>query len=293
MIAGMFTKAGWRVEISSRHETVHPRFAEALGPAKFTNRITGQCDILLLYASDMVFDFHKDEFAVFERIQADRRVMALTYKLGKAGQVAWTKGWDRYLFLSSAMAEQFAQREPDRDRVVLAPPVDLTDFYKVQPDYGGRPRLVRHSSQGDKKYPGDIGDIIRACRQAEFHFMPPPASLNGAPNIQTWPENSRPVAEFLAGGNCFWYLLPPDYTEQGPRVIVEAMAAGLPVIAENRDGAADRVTPETGWLIDSHEEAIEIINRFTPGELEQKGIAARERAKECFGELLWAYAIKG
>ena len=102
-----------------------------------------------------------------------------------------------------------------------------------------------------------------------------------------------PVAEFLGKGNVFWYLLPDGYTDQGPRVIVEAMAAGLAVIAENRDGPADRVTTSTGWKLDSHAEVIELINSLTPDILAEKGAAARERAESQFVAESWYEQIAG
>ena len=87
--------------------------------------------------------------------------------------------------------------------------------------------------------------------------------------------------------------MPAGYTDQGPRVIVEAMAAGLPAIAENRDGAADRVTDETGWLLDSHDEAVDLIRGLTPEILATKGAAARTRALAAFDKWKWYYVIKG
>lgn len=76
-------------------------------------------------------------------------------------------------------------------------------------------------------------------------------------------------------------------------MIVEAMAAGLPVICESRDGPADRVTTETGWKLDSHAEAAELINSLTPEILAEKGRAARERAKTEFVKEKWFNEIKG
>jgi len=127
-----------------------------------------------------------------------------------------------------------------------------------------------------------------------FFFMPRPSTLlpcgrhlDGGSVVSYYEENGLPVPQFLEGMACFWYLLPPDYTDQGPRVIVEAMAAGLPVIAENRDGAKDRLTPETGWLVDSHADVAGIINSLTPEVLREKGLAARERAKTEFCKERW------
>jgi len=307
-IAGLFVKNNWRVEICPPPEGLSPDVAAALpAEAEITNHLSRPCDVLLLYASDMVFGFDDSLFEVFNRLEAGRKVMALTYKIGKAGEVPWTSNWDKYLFLSTSLETGFLKKI---DRLnsgssyyapatqVLAPCVDLEPFLAVQPKIviydGGVIRIMRHSSQGDKKYPPDLADIMRKCN-ARFYLMPGPSGYETRENWALCPPQRDPagVANFLIAGDCFWYLLPAGYTDQGPRVIVEAMAAGLPVIAENRDGAADRVTPETGWLIDSHEEAVEIINSLTPEILAAKGKAARQRAIDEFNPDKWFDAISG
>ena len=302
-IARLFVKNNWRVEISPP-EPLNPSVAAQLPPeAVVTNHLSRPCDVLLLYASDLVFGFDDPKYRIFEGLQAGRKVMALTYKIGKAGEVPWTKGWDRYLFLSSALRDGFQAKVGQAvfASSVLAPCVELEPFLAITPDYeqsaiGNRQssiHIVRHSSQGDKKYPMSILQIM-AETKARYSFMPKPGFLSdrsGRSDWSDWSDDPETIAAFLASGNCFWYLLPDGYTDQGPRVIVEAMAAGLPVIAENRDGAKDRVTPETGWLIDSHEKTIELINRLTPAILAEKGRAARRRAIEEFKPEKWFRAI--
>jgi glycosyltransferase involved in cell wall biosynthesis len=73
------------------------------------------------------------------------------------------------------------------------------------------------------------------------------------------------------------------------------MAAGLPVIADNRYGAKDRVTTETGWLIEGQEEIAPLIKEIALdlSVLERKGKAARERAKQEFVADRWLDAIVG
>ncbi|UCE36668.1 MAG: glycosyltransferase, partial [Thermoplasmata archaeon] len=144
------------------------------------------------------------------------------------------------------------------------------------------------------KFPPDIVDICKKS-PAHFFFMPGPSWMKIDRNISISPYQCKTekVAEFLGKGNCFWYLLPAGYTDQGPRVIVEAMAAGLPVIAENRDGAKDRVTTETGWLIDKHDEIVDLLHSIEFEDLRQKGIAARRRAIENFKPGLWYEKITG
>lgn len=328
-IARLFIKNNWQVEISPP-DPLNPAVAAQLPPeAVVTNHLSRPCDVLLLYASDLVFSFDQERFRIFEDLRADRKVMALTYKIGKAGEVPWTKGWDKYLFLSTTLRDQFQAKFPNGvfKSEVLAPCVDLEPFLAVTPDYEqtsqrtedrGRKaengpssvirhpssiiHLVRHSSQGDKKYPPDLGLIMERTK-ASYSFMPGPSFLTAENRIQKteYRDDPKDVTAFLAQGNCFWYLLPEGYTDQGPRVIVEAMAAGLPVIAENRDGARDRVGPgtgspavcEAGWLLDSHEQAIALINGLTPDVLAEKGRAARKRAVEEFNPQKWFEAIAG
>ena len=236
----------------------------------------------------MVFNFEQQKFEIFGRLQAKRKVMALTYKLGKAGQAEWTKGWDRYLFLSNMLRNQFHKCCPNVDTAVLAPAVDLEPFLKIEPNYDGPLRIVRHSSQGDNKFPARLSEIM-AATQAHYQFMPGPSWLKIEDRIQktAYSDDPQDVAKFLGNGNCFWYLLPEGYTDQGPRVIVEAMAAGLPVIAENRDGAKDRMTPGTGWLIDNHDEVIDLLYSLDSDILQVKGQAAQKRAIEVFKAELW------
>ncbi|MBA7608063.1 hypothetical protein ES703_15238 [subsurface metagenome] len=293
-IARMFCENNWRVEISSNNRMCRD-FEKALSEqVVITNHISRPCEILLFYASDMVFNFDQQQFEVFSRLQAKRKVMALTYKLGKAGRVEWTKGWDRYLFLSNTLRNQFCERCSNADMAVLAPAVDLKPFLKIEPDYDGSLRIVRHSSQGDNKFSAGLSEIM-AATQAHYQFMPGPSWLKTEGRIQktAYSDDPQDVAEFLGDGNCFWYLLPEGYTDQGPRVIVEAMAAGLPVIAENRDGAKDRVTIGTGWLLDKHDEMIDLLHSLNGEILQIKGRAARKRAIEIFRPELWYEQIKG
>ena len=306
-IAKMFIDKDWNVELAPGG-MIAADIQNTL-PAKLTvtNQLTRPCDILLLYASDMVFNFDHDRFKVFERIDAKRKVMALTYKIGKTGNVPWTKGWDKYLFLSSTLEKQFKLKAQDLKlkTIALAPPVDIEPFLKVKPDYEVQLRILRHSSQGDVKFPADLPEIMAQCKPsikpdgkdtgAMFYFMPAAGWMQTEVNVVKCPYQTtiEGVANFLSKGNCYWYLLPDGYTDQGPRVIVEAMAAGLPVICEDRDGPADRVTTETGWKLDSHAEVIELINSLTPEILAKKGNAARERAKTRFVKEKWFNEIKG
>jgi ADP-heptose:LPS heptosyltransferase len=308
-IASMFIEKGWRVQFATPTENPSLAVLEALPrEVELNQEITKPCDVFLWYCSDAVYAMQEDRFKPLASLSADRRVMAITYKIGKIPETPWALQWDQYLFLSSAMRSVFLERFVHWDRnvppcAVMAPPVNLGPFLDVDQNFnqGDRLQIMRHSSQGDKKYPATtlIG-IMDELHDCDFLYKPGPSWLRSAPNVKAFRESPDPadVAAFLSEGHLFLYLLPVDYTDQGPRVIVEAMAAGLPVLAENRDGARDRVTPETGWLVDNHAEAIELIQaiKSEPNGLAMlcaKGKAARQRAVIEFNRWKWFEAIRG
>ena len=299
-IMKMANERGYEVEYSSRKEPCS-QFKNNVSFAKYTDYITDYCEILVFYASDMVFDLNKEEFEPFKYLRAKNKIMAITYRLGKIGEVDWTKKWDKYIFLCSDLENKFLKKFENQDKVfkpktyVLVPPVDLSKFLKVkyQHEDDNLIRLIRHSSQGDVKYNKNINEIIDAIWYDIdiFKFMPAPSFLKEQTRVLTYKYNEMKVEEFLSQGNIFWYLLPNGYLDNGSRCIVEAMASGLPVIADNWGGAKDRITEDTGWLCENKEDYIKIIKNLTIDEIKTKGKNAREYAKKNFRKEKWIELI--
>jgi hypothetical protein len=260
-----------------------------------------QVDIITFYTSDTIWNYKKPQYLeVMDKLNCGRKVMILNYQLGGAGDVSWTKDWDLYMFLNSTKEGELKKRLPDVKSRVLPPPTDLTEFFKVQPDYKNGLRLVRHNSQRDAKHPEYTNDLIAQIldevgEHTQFYYMPAYSKTFDHPNVHKYKVNEVPVPRLLGFGNCFWYHLPPGYQDQGPRVIIEAMASGLPCIGDNSYGAKDRITPETGWLCDDVSDYIEVLKDIQSdlSILEKKGKAARERAKAEFVPTKWADCIIG
>lgn len=255
------------------------------------------CDVLVLYSNDWIWNFDKIELCdIFSNINAQRKVLCVNYKMDKIGLIEWTKSWDLYLFLNSTFEKVLLERCPKAKTQVLAPPTDLTKFFEIQPDYSNGLRLIRHSSQGDSKYPKNFNEIIEQILKVRddvsIRLMPAPSFLTSFDGrVISHQRNNPSINEFLKLGNCFWYKLPDGYTEGGPRVCLEAMAAGLPIVATNSSGMIDRVTPECGWLFNSDEEMLDIIKNISTKELEIKGFNAKDKAKNEFIPERWIEEI--
>ncbi|MCK5604643.1 glycosyltransferase, partial [Candidatus Pacearchaeota archaeon] len=261
-------------------------------------RAKGPCDLMVLYCSDTIWSYNKAPYTeVMPHVQAKRRVMVVNFKLGGVGQVEWTKGWDKYLFLNSMHEEGLIKRMPEITTAVMAPPTPLETFFENTPNYNFPLKLIRHNSQGDNKHHEDtntmIRDVLRLDSSIEFHYMPAYSKAMDHPQVYKYPKNKPPVWHFLRNGNCFWYRLPDGYTEGGPKVIMEAMASGLAVIADNHSGPKDRVTEETGWLCDNWSDYIEVIKYIlnNPNSVMEKGIASKEYAKKMYVAERWIEEI--
>jgi ADP-heptose:LPS heptosyltransferase len=266
--------------------------------AKSFDRVKEECDLLVFYCSDTIWGFNKEMYVNnMSFVKAKRKVMVVNYKIGGAGQVEWTKGWDKYLFLNSEHEGEIIKRMPDATTTVMAPPTTLDLFFENTPNYTFPLKLIRHNSQGDNKHHPDtnlmIRDVLRVDSSIEFHYMPAKSDCIELPQVYKYPKNKPPVWHFLRHGNCFWYRLPDGYTEGGPKVIMEAMASGLPVIADNHSGPKDRVTEETGWLCDTWDDYVEVITYIVnnPNVLMEKGLAAKEYAKKYFISEHWIEEI--
>lgn len=267
------------------------------------NSLKESCDVLFMYGDDYIWEFGTPDIVeTFSNLNADRKIMMLNYRRGKVGEIPWTRDWDKYMFLNSTQEKELLKVHPGVKTKVLPPCTELEEFLKIQPNYNTNLRIVRHSSQGDTKFdkdnfPKEVEGILLNRKDAEITMLPGPSFIPVVPNgrFMKVPRTASAavIAKFLGTGNLFWYSLPgnPQYMDMGPRVVLEAMAAGLPVLADNWGGAVDRVTEDTGWLCNTKEEHQIVIKEVTPELLEEKGKAAKQRAIDEFRPEAWIKEI--
>lgn len=107
-----------------------------------------------------------------------------------------------------------------------------------------------------------------------------------ATEIELLPVGAQPAENFLQSLDCFFYRTG-EFLETFGRVVLEAMATGLPVVCHRRGGYAEWIRDgDNGFLFDTQEEAYEKLaalqgDRSTS---ERIGDAARETAVALFGE---------
>lgn len=259
-------------------------------------RLKDPAQVVLMYCNDHVYGGFRKYQKLYEKINAEKKIMVLNYQLGFAGQLPFTKDWDLYVFLNSTKEQAFLKRVPEASTKVLPPPVDLTPFFDVQPVYEDGLRFVRHSSQRDSKWPKDteefFNNIIGIRPEAQFFVMPGPSWISTRQDSVFFKVNEIPIPELLAKGNCFLYRLPEKYEDQGPRVIMEAQAAGLPVICDNHSGPADRVPEAVGWKCEDRDHYYEVIKNLTHENLRIKGESARDWAIKMYHPTRWTQMIE-
>lgn len=260
------------------------------------------CDIFMFHCNDLVWDFSdtvQSHYRDFQKIQANRKVLSINFAIGEIGKAKWTKGFDLYICQSSELSRLTKKRLPDAKILILPPPNDLTRFFTY--DYSNRDysslRLIRHSSQGMKKYPDTIIQIISTIlkiRESRIILMPTPEIIPSLPRVQRYRRDAIEIEKFLSFGNVFWYYVDPiKWRCIGENVVLEALASGLPVLCNNNYGLNDLVTNEVGWIVEDIQEMYDQIRSISMEEIRRKGDRAREYAKEKFLPCKWTDAIIG
>jgi glycosyltransferase involved in cell wall biosynthesis len=110
-------------------------------------------------------------------------------------------------------------------------------------------------------------------------------ALQGVEGVELLPAGTQNTPDFYRSLDAFFYRTGAS-TEAYGRVVVEAMAAGLPVVAHVRGGYAEVLEAGvSGLLIESQEEAYDAVMRLAadPGLCRRMGEAGRLQALAVHG----------
>jgi glycosyltransferase involved in cell wall biosynthesis len=146
---------------------------------------------------------------------------------------------------------------------VLESPIDVARFRPPSVARPPRPFTVgRLSRDVWSKHHEDDPQLWRALASAGMRVRLMGATclapvLAGSPGIELLPVGKEDPAAFLHSLDAFVYRTSAHWFEAYGRVVVEAMATGLPVVAGARGGYAERLRDgANGFVVESTAEAI-------------------------------------
>lgn len=178
---------------------------------------------------------------------------------------------------------------------VEASPIDLSRFRPRRREVrrSGRTFTIGRMSRDvlEKHHPGDLA-VYREARRRGWHLRLMGATClrnafaaTAEDHIALLPCGTESPERFLATLDCFYYRVSESWTEAFGRVVLEAMAMGLPVICDRRVGAA-RVIDDgvDGFVTTGGGEVLALLQRLSgdPGLRAEIGAAARQKVEAVY-----------
>ena len=169
---------------------------------------------------------------------------------------------------------------------VLESPIDVERFRPASATRGAPFTVGRLSRDIRTKHHEDDPRLWRALARVGVRVrlmggtcLAP--ELADEPNIELLPAGSEDAATFLRSLDCFVYRTSARWFEAYGRVVMEAMATGLPIVAGENGGYAEHLRDgENGYLARDTDEAIARVLALaaSPADRLRLGEAARRRA---------------
>jgi len=193
--------------------------------------------------------------------------------------------WPRteYVFIS-----EFQKKLVGVEGEVQPSPIDIAQFSpaseprpaNARPVIGrlSRDTLDKHDLDDVSLYCawGDAGAEIRLQGATSLRAAAADA-LADVPNVRISAEGAMPAVRFLRGIDVFYYRTGA-HVETFGRVVLEAMACGLPVVCHRRGGYAEWIRHgENGFLFDTADEALGLVNALLADPALRSSIGKRAR----------------
>lgn len=170
-------------------------------------------------------------------------------------------------------------------------PMDLQRFHPRHRPADSLFTIGRHSRDVPEKHHADDPSLYRMLAWEGVHVSLLGASclkekLSDMPEISALPAGSIPAESFLGELDCFFYRTDPAWAEPSGRVVMEALASGLPVIAHDSGGYTDWIEQgHNGYIFSRQEEAFDLLMTLKnqPALRQKLALGARASAERLAG----------
>ena len=334
MIATLLRKSGWKVNLfpwSSVHENYKDIEVEPYSykeGSMLENMKEGLP--LLFYGNDCVWDFVKTAEPIVDK--SSSVIIGINFangsltkcnwlaKSGKLRAVIFQNTEKRNEWIRDAIGFDQTQlivmfgainlnrfldvapqkREKDQDLMIVKSCLpDYRKYVTMETEGGGdKQHIWQHNiiKENDIKF---YTRLLKDTKKTKFAFMVAHKELSdkfrNEKRMIFYKWNEMDVGDFLKQGHIFLYRTSNHWRDQYPRVMAEALAAGLPCLGEPRDGTKDRIQHgDTGFHCvdyDGFLYAIKLLQR-KENYRHKMGMYAKEWAKKNLDPRRWVDVIE-
>jgi len=230
---------------------------------------------LLFYANDQIGDFVDNAESIVNL--SSGVAIGINYVNSKLPKATWLSKSGKLkavIFQNTEKRDEFERDRigfEDTEQIVMFGAIDLDKYLEVCPlQREDEPFVIlKHCTADWRKYVTEESSragekihlwqkniykepdvkfytrLLKDTKNTRFEFMVAHEELvkffTGEPRMVFHGWNTMGVGEFLSRGHMYLYRTSNAWRDQYPRVVAEALAAGLPVLSEPRDGTKDRM----------------------------------------------------